>query len=77
MIPRGEVGLIFAAVGRQLRIGGQRAVDDGDLFGDRPHGDRDDDGHAAPAEVLASAGSPAHKPRQSDPVHHVASGCLV
>ena len=29
MIPRGEVGLIFAAVGRQLRIGGERAVDDG------------------------------------------------
>jgi Kef-type K+ transport system membrane component KefB len=29
MIPRGEVGLIFAAIGRQLRIGGQRAVDDG------------------------------------------------
>ena len=29
MIPRGEVGLIFAAIGRQLYIGGQRAVDDG------------------------------------------------
>ena len=29
MIPRGEVGLIFAAIGRQLYIGGERAVDDG------------------------------------------------
>lgn len=29
MIPRGEVGLIFAAIGRQLRVGGERVVDDG------------------------------------------------
>jgi Kef-type K+ transport system membrane component KefB len=29
MIPRGEVGLIFAAIGRQLRVGGQRVVDSG------------------------------------------------
>ena len=31
MIPRGEVGLIFAAIGRQLRIGGERVVD-GETF---------------------------------------------
>ena len=29
MIPRGEVGLIFAAIGRQLQVGGQRVVDEG------------------------------------------------
>jgi Kef-type K+ transport system membrane component KefB len=29
MIPRGEVGIIFASIGRQLRIGDQRVVDDG------------------------------------------------
>ncbi len=29
MIPRGEVGLIFAAVGRQLYVGEHRAVDEG------------------------------------------------
>src|SRR5262249_6463962 len=28
MIPRGEVGLIFASVGRTLSIGGERVVDD-------------------------------------------------
>src|SRR5262249_7814478 len=28
MIPRGEVGLIFASIGRTLSIGGQRVVDD-------------------------------------------------
>ena len=29
MIPRGEVGLIFAAIGRQLQVGGQSVVDEG------------------------------------------------
>ena len=28
MIPRGEVGLIFASIGRTLHIGGERVVDD-------------------------------------------------
>jgi len=28
MIPRGEVGLIFAGIGRTLHIGGERVVDD-------------------------------------------------
>jgi hypothetical protein len=28
MIPRGEVGLIFASIGRTLTIGGVRVVDD-------------------------------------------------
>src|SRR5262249_57867533 len=28
MIPRGEVGLIFASIGRTLTIGGERVVDD-------------------------------------------------
>jgi Kef-type K+ transport system membrane component KefB len=27
MIPRGEVGLIFAAIGLQLRIGNERIID--------------------------------------------------
>jgi Kef-type K+ transport system membrane component KefB len=29
MVPRGEVGLIVAAIGRQMRLGDQRIVDDG------------------------------------------------
>ena len=28
MIPRGEVGLVFASIGRTLTIGGERVVDD-------------------------------------------------
>ena len=52
MIPRGEVGIIFAAIGRQLRIGGERVIDAGTFSALIDHGDGHDAGHAALAEVV-------------------------
>ncbi len=51
MIPRGEVGLIFANIGLGLSVGGEPVVDSGDLLGGGHHGDRDDHRDAPGAQV--------------------------
>ena len=54
MIPRGEVGLIFANIGLGLDPGRHAGGLGRDLFGDRGDGDRHDDGHAARAQMEPS-----------------------
>ena len=63
MIPRGEVGLIFANIGLALSVGGRAHRRRGHVLGGRRHGHRDDHGHStrAQVELRAAAMTPAER----------------
>ena len=55
MVPRGEVGLIFANIGLTLSIRGRPILDQSTFAAVLGHGGGDHDGHAAGPEVEPDA----------------------
>ena len=55
MMPRGEVGLIFANIGLGLTLAGQPIVDHRHFLGGRDHGHRDDDGDTTAPQMESRA----------------------
>ena len=69
MIPRGEVGLIFAGIGASLQLGGAPVLSQGVVLGGRPDGAGDDPRDAArtPMGLRTPPGGPEQRGRHRSP----------
>ena len=67
MMPRGEVGLIFAGIGATLMLGGHPVVEPRHLRGRGLHGRGHDDGDPAAAAVVAPPRCPRASLQQAAP----------